>query len=271
MSIFDELFNPLYEPLPDLNQYLARIGVTGPCPPSKETLDKLILAHQRTVPFENLDVYDADGEVSLATSALFEKIVTRRRGGYCFEMNGIFTSVLQKAGFDCYSVAARIVWNATRPMPVTHRAIIVTIDGEKYFCDVGFGGPSPQGALKLEYDREYRVRNDVFIPEKEGIFTVITRKTADGRERLQMFHDHPAEPVDFLAPNYYQSKSPTSGFKMMRMLNMLTETGAISLNGNVLRIHDNGVTEERVLETEAELKEAMEKYYGLRVDFPLKA
>lgn len=268
--MFSKLYDPLYEALPDRSAYLQRIGFEGECKPDKRTLDALVLAHQCNVPFENLDIYDAGADISLGITDLFDKIVTRRRGGFCFELNAIFMSLLQSVGFECYPVAVRIVWHATRAMPITHRATIVVIDGEKYYCDVGFGGPSPQGGARLEYGVPQQIGNATFVFEKEGLDSVISRVTEDGNERLQMFMDVPVEPVDFIAPCFFQSKSEMSGFKMVRMLNLTTKSGAVALNGNVLRVHRNGETEESTLETEDALREAIEKHYGIKVDFALR-
>jgi N-hydroxyarylamine O-acetyltransferase len=80
------MFEEYYAPLPSKKQYLERIGLSGAFKPDKETLDRLIQAHQTSVPFENLDVYDAAREIRLDTQGLFDKLVARRRGGYCFEL-----------------------------------------------------------------------------------------------------------------------------------------------------------------------------------------
>jgi N-hydroxyarylamine O-acetyltransferase len=265
------MFEELYAPLPDSGKYLERLGnpqVTGP---DVKTLDALVLAHQRSVPFENLDVYDAEADVSLEVAQLYDKIVTRRRGGYCFELNGLFITLLKGLGFDCYSVAARVIWFAQNFMPLSHRATIVTIGGERYFCDVGFGGPSPNRALKLDDPNPQSCGANTFIFEKkDGKNFIIYRLTDEGREQLLMFSDEPVDPVDFLALNEYQSKNKNSGFKRMRMLNRSTENGAVSLNDNMLRIHKDGQVEEILLDTPEKLKQAIENYYGIVVGFPLK-
>jgi N-hydroxyarylamine O-acetyltransferase len=266
------MFEELYAPLPDSGKYLERIGnpkVTGP---NLETLDALILAQQRSVPFENLDVYDAGADISLEITQLYDKIVTRRRGGYCFELNSLFYSLLKSLGFDCHPVAARVVWFAQGVMPISHRATVVTIGGVRYFCDVGFGGPSPNRALKLDTEEPQSCGANTFkFEKKDGKNFIIYRLTDTGKEQLLMFSDEPYEPVDFLAFNEYQSKNKNSGFKRMRMLNLSTADGAISLNDRTLRIHKNGEVTETVLDTEDKLRQAIKEHYGITVDFPLKS
>jgi N-hydroxyarylamine O-acetyltransferase len=270
--MFDELFNPLYAPIPDSNGYLKRIGLGPVEKTDKKTLDSLVLAHQRSVPFENLDVYDLAAEISLAPAVLYEKIVQRRRGGYCFELNAAFMALLQSVGYECYAVAARVLMNINRFMPLTHRGTIVTIDGVRYFCDVGFGGPSPQGALLLDDPGEQPSGSNVFVIKKgdSKLGTVINRIYEGELETVLSFSETPCDPVDFIALNEYQSQSNASMFKRMRVCNLVTETGAITLSGNVLKIHSDGEPVEKTLETEAELREALKEYYGLDVEFPLR-
>ena len=265
------MFEEFYTPLPDQKRYLERIGVTGPLTPDKNTLDRLVLAHQTSVPFENLDVYDAGCEIRLDTDGLYDKIVLRRRGGYCFELNGLFMSLLESLGFECYPIAVRVVWGLPGYTPISHRAGVVVLDGKRYFCDVGFGGPQPREALCLEDAGPQHSAGDTFVFEKviDGD-TVLSRLTATGGERLLKFDERPCENVDFLAPNEYQSKNKNSGFKAMRMINIATGTGNVAINNNVLRIHNNGQVTEKSLETEQALREALNEHYGIKVDFPLK-
>jgi len=266
-----EHFKPLYAPLPDNGRYyLERIGMSPVENLDKETLDKLIICHQRAVPFENLDIYDAEADISLEIPALYDKIVQRRRGGYCFELNAAFMSLLASLGYDCYALAVRVVWNFPDVMPISHRATVVTIDGVRYFCDVGFGGPSPQDALYLDVDGFQESGTNVFQIEKGESGTVIHRMVNGKQERLLLFSETPCDPVDFLALNEYQSKSKDSMFRKGRLLNLVTETGSITLSGNVLKIHDNDNTSEVTLSDEQELKAALIRHYGLSVDYSLK-
>ena len=265
-----EHFEPLYAPLPDSGRYLERIGISSFDRPDKETLDRLVLCHQRTVPFENLDIYDAEADISLHIPALYDKIVLRRRGGYCFELNTVFMSLLASLGYDCYAAAVRVVWNFPDVMPISHRATIVTIDGVRYFCDVGFGGPSPQNAPYLDVVDLQASGTNVFLFEKGESGTVIHRMVNGNKERLLLFQETPCDPVDFLALNEYQSRSKDSMFRKDRLINLVTETGSITLTGNVLKIHDGGNTSEETLSDEQGLKAAIKKYFGLSVDFPLK-
>ena len=272
MSIFDEMYNPLYAPIPDTEKYLERIGMQSFEKPDKATLDALILAHLRTVPFENLDIFDADIGTNLNIESLFEKIVLKRRGGYCFELNAAFTALLEGLGYDCCPVAVRVVWNATRFMPLSHRAAIVTIDGVRYFADVGFGGPSPQGSLLIDEPGEQPSGSNVFLVERGGEHGTVIFRVVDGKkEQLLMFLENRCDPIDFLAPNSHLSLSHYSGFRKGRLANVVTPTGNKTLSGNVLTINTTGGEPvQQTLETEAEIRSALKEHFGIDVDIPLK-
>lgn len=265
------MFEELYAPLPDRMRFLERLGLSDITAPDLETLNRLISSHQMKVPFENLSVYDAETEVLLNTEALYEKIVVHRRGGYCFELNALFMSLLKSLGYDCYPVLVRVVWMSDTYMPISHRAGIVTIDGIRYFVDVGFGGPSPRSAIRLDDLSPQKSGSNEFVFDKadDGDF-VIYRLTPDGREQLLKFSDRPCENVDFLGPNEYQSKNKNSGFKRVRMVNIARENGSAAITGDVLRIHKDGTVEETVLDTEEKLRRALHEHFGIVVDFPLK-
>ena len=118
---------------------------------TREVLDELIYAHQCSIPFENLDVYDFQKEISLTEEALYDKFIVQRRGGYCFETNGFFCVMLRSMGFDARPCLCRVMFGLTEPSQnlFDHRATIVTLDGKDYFCEVGLGGAMPPASMKI--------------------------------------------------------------------------------------------------------------------------
>ena len=107
--------------------YLKRIGYTEDIQKDKETLNGLIRAHLEQVPFENLDVCELGEVPSLDEGKLFEKIVEKNRGGYCFELNTLFLALLRALGFTVYPVAVRVLWNRDILPPVSHMALVVRL------------------------------------------------------------------------------------------------------------------------------------------------
>lgn len=264
------MFEEIYAPLPSAEKYLERIGLEPIAKPDRGALDRLVIAHQRSVPFENLDIYDAGVDIELGTASLYDKIVTRRRGGYCFELNGGFMALLKALGYDCYAVAARVVWGVDCYMPLSHRGTVVTIGGTRYFCDVGFGGPMPLGAVLLDSREEQESGLNRFkFTEKDGDL-VLGRVLAGGYEPTLRFSPKPCDPVDFLALSEYQSKNKNSWFRSTRLVNLGTEGGSVSITGNELKIHQNDEINEVTLKSEGEVKNALRDYFGIVIDCPLK-
>ena len=133
----------------DLSPYLSRINYSGDRSTSHDTLRALHLAHVLAVPFENLDGYRGV-PVSLEPADLFAKIVTARRGGYCFELNGLFSLLLEAMGFEVTRLIARVRYGAKPPYPRSHQVLVVTVSGEPWLVDVGFGGNGLLEPMPLE-------------------------------------------------------------------------------------------------------------------------
>ena len=125
--------------------YMERIKCQVPTQMNGEILDRLIRSHLEQIPFENLDVIDFGRVPELGEDILFEKIVRKKRGGYCFELNILFRRLLESLGLFVYPVAARVLWNRDYLPPVSHMGLVADIAGRKGFCDVGYGGPGPKG------------------------------------------------------------------------------------------------------------------------------
>ncbi len=158
----------------DIDAYLARLAYAGPTSPSVATLSALHLAHLFTVPFENLDI--GQRPIVLDEAAFFEKIVRRRRGGFCYELNGLFAALLRDLGFRVTLVSGRAA-NATGGFgpEFDHLALLVDLD-ERWLVDVGFGDSFLEPLrlhsreITIQRKREYR------LDEAEGEWTLQQRE-----------------------------------------------------------------------------------------------
>jgi N-hydroxyarylamine O-acetyltransferase len=260
-------FAALYAPLPDVDAYLARIGYTGGRCADFPTLCSLMTCQLDAIPFENLDVFHGRLEPDLGTEALFDKLIRRRRGGYCFELNGLFWRLLEAMGFTCFCGVGRIALGRGYLTPPAHRVIFVEIDGIRYFCDVGFGGPIPASPLPMTEGvthtcaagRRYR-----FLRDGEEITLSVER---DGEfVPMLIFDERPRDPVDFVPLNCFCARSPVQPFLGRQMIWRMAREGRRSIDGDLLRVTRNGVTEETVLATEAALREALLTHFG--IDYP---
>ena len=258
------MYEELYAPLPDSAAYLERIGLAGARPePTAEWLDRLVHAQLLTVPFDAMDVWGRGDCPSLATEDLFNKIVVRRRGGYCFELNSLFCALLKSLGFDAYVVIVNLIGGRDFVPPPAHCAVICRIAGEKYFSDVGYGGPVPDGTVKFggEIAHGYRVVEDGYYHALELV---------DGAEpgRIMLFHDIPALPVDLDPLNFHVSQRPGSFFQMFLNLNLRLPDGSVSIFGRAFHLHTAAERIERDVRDLDDLRELLPKYFGIPADDP---
>ena len=251
------MFEGVHDRIPDVPAYLRRIGIAGVPEPTRENLDRLIYAHLTHVPYENLSYCIEKKCPDLTIPALFDKIVTRGRGGYCFELNGLFYALLLELGYDAYPVACRM-WLGLGQLPVGHRASIVTIDGEKYFADVGTSGMAGLCAVPYRGESRYGVRIAVNGRERE------VRRVKDGEDAAVISYvDSYFDPVDFIPLNYYCAVGPAAADRPDPVVNLTTEDGACSIDGGVFKIHENGNTTERRIENVEMLRDILKRYFSI--------
>lgn len=223
------MFEELYTPLPDAEAYLERIGLAGlPRKCDLGTLDKILYAHVRTVPFENLDAWAEGKAPALSVRRMYEKIVQRRRGGWCHELNALLQSLLTALGFEAYTVAGRVT-TVDFVVPLGHRAVICVLDGKKYYCDVGFGDIAFQSAVALDGTPSpfgFRI-------EKNGGWHEVRQGEGPGR-RLLAFADLPFEPVDFLYANRVSATDPTEHFRSTLYISLMRGDKRLLLENGTL-------------------------------------
>lgn len=255
----------LYEPLPDVNAYLERIGIERAEAPTLEFLDTLVYAHQLTVPFENLDICEKGAVPSLGIADLFDKIVTRRRGGYCFEMNAAFGALLRALGFEVRPSQARVLLRPIANPIVSHRANIVTIDGQDYLVDVGFGGPMQPFALKLLDGYAQGALGQTFTAHKHGEhwWDIGFTGSTDEEKIVLRACALPSEEHDFVPLSFFQSLNPESVFRTSRRANVRTEDGAHDLYNMTYTHFANGERTVRELETAEELDNLLAETFGI--------
>ncbi|MDR2516278.1 MAG: arylamine N-acetyltransferase [Spirochaetaceae bacterium] len=270
-------------PLPDLDAALARIGLTreDTADRSAATVGTIMWAMLRTVPFENLDIYDYKRRVDFCLPHLFEKIVLNRRGGYCYELNSFFTGILEALGYECRPLGGRLLFGSPPwIMAQSHRTAIVIVDGKQYLCDVGFGGDgNAEGPVCVDDAGIQEIRGRRFQVERHpgepfGDVTLY-RITGEGKEPFITVYARPHTVMEFIAQNYYLSNNPSSRFTTNRMARLFTETGSIAIDNKIYRRRINGeVFEEEITSAERlyriltdDFKMVVPKM-GLSADFP---
>ena len=255
-----------FAPLPDLGMALERIGLDpkGDYSPSKGNLQKLMLAHIMTVPYETLDCCDYMRHVCFAPPWLFQKFVIERRGGYCFEINGFFMAILKALGYDCYPISGRLLFGRTVYSAMSHRTTVVTIDGVRYLCDVGYGAGCAEGPVEIDNPEIQEILGYRFsIRHHEGAeFGDITlvKHLDDGTESdFYTVYLHPHTVLEFIAPNERTQKSDR------RVARLRTETGSIAVDGTIFRRKVNGEVFEEEITSYPQLYEILVKEFGMKV------
>lgn len=224
----------------DVAAYLTRIGAARPIAPTSAALAALHRAHVRSVPFEVYDIHTGVA-ISLQQDALEHKIVHRRRGGYCYELNGLFGALLRELGFAVTLVATfSLEDDGTRGPEADHlRLLVDAVDGS-WIVDVGNGArwsdpvprrPGAHGRVQVRRD------GDVWWT---------TESHSDGRwERSWAWTPQPRELDDFAERNRYQQYDPASDFVGRRLAVLATATGRVSLLNGVFSEIAGGVRTER--------------------------
>lgn len=247
----------------DVPAYLERIAYRGTLAPDYATLEALHLAHATHIPFENLDIL-LDRPILLDLGSLQSKLVDARRGGYCYEHNTLFASVLREIGFSVTPLAARVRHRQTTLLPRTHMCLWVRIDDADWIVDVGFGGeglllPVPMTEQPTQqYLWTYRV-----IEESPGL-RVLQSARDDTWTDLYAFSMEPQEHVDFEVANYYVSTHPRSIFVRTLTVQLPSPERRQILRDRELIVEMADSIETNVINSEEALLEVLREDFGLQ-------
>ncbi len=253
----------------DRDAYLARIGYEGALDVSLETLRGLHRAHVMTVPFENLDLH-LGRAISLDPADLFRKIVVDRRGGYCFELNGLFALLLEDVGFVVTRLAARVSSGTEGVRPRSHQLLMVTVGNASWIVDVGFGGHGLLEPLKLVLGEEARQGHECFrlVAGERGEYLLQGEREAAWMD-LYSFGLDACLPVDYTFASYYHSHSPDSLFMQQRICTMPTPDGRKALVDNLLKVRGGSDTQEREVSDE-EYQQLLQQLFGVSINDRLR-
>lgn len=244
----------------DVTDYLARIGVKRPARPSPEALRELQRAHLATVPFENLSIHLGE-PIVLDEQVLVEKIVHRRRGGFCYELNGAFAALLTALGYQVTLLAAQVFTGDKLGKPFCHLALKVDL-AEPWLVDVGFGNFSHY-PLRLDVRDVQRDPSGLFqVVEHGGYGELDVMLNGAAQYRLD---PRPYRLSDFIPTCWWYETSPTSYFRQSLTCSRLTGSGRVTLSGSRLIDTSHGERTERVLD-DAEVLEAYRTHFGIRLD-----
>jgi N-hydroxyarylamine O-acetyltransferase len=246
----------------NIKAYLERINYHGSLVPTAETLRELQLAHLLTVPFENLSIH-AKQPIVLEDEALFTKIVMRRRGGFCYEANGLFAALLRALGFDVAMLSAEGANEEGGFGPdFDHMALMVTLE-ERWLVDVGFGDSFREPLLlderseQVQGSRAYRILPD-------GAHLILTQRDGDEWKTQYRFTLQTYRYTDYAEMCRYHQTSPQSHFTRARICSRATEEGRITLSGmRFIKTAENGRRQERTLTSQEEYAAILREQFGI--------
>ncbi len=247
----------------EISRYLNRINHNTPAFASLEVLTSLNLQHLNSIPFENLDIH-IGRKIILDFESIYEKIVLNNRGGFCYEMNGLFYNVLTSLGFTAKMVSAR-VYDSTEPGPeFDHMALIVGLGGTEYLADVGFGD-SFRKPLKFETGLIQNQGSKYYKIENTGENNYILKQSDDGTVygNMYQFSTTAKELSDFEQMCNYHQTSPLSHFTQKRIITIAKPNGRITISGNRLIETINGTKAESEIESEEDLNKLLIEHFGV--------
>ncbi|ORX77490.1 cysteine proteinase, partial [Basidiobolus meristosporus CBS 931.73] len=248
--------------------------------PTLETLRQLHFAALTKFPFENLSLHCTESRIAdITPQGMYRRQVLENRGGYCYQLNGLFYLVLERIGFKVYPCSARIAHlledGATEYGRLSHRISIAIIDGEKYICDIGFGTngfffPLPvlndQPANELNGAAISRLVQKIHPKSKHGASVGWEFQHWQGDRWMPdyFFVDEEAYESDFEVGNYYTSLNQKSIFKrMIRVFRSRRDGSRVSIEADKLKVRWGAdVKERRTLRNERERVDALRDYFG---------
>lgn len=254
----------------DVNAYLQRINYRDSLEATAQTLRQLQLAHLLTVPFENLSIHSAE-PIILDDDALFEKIVVRRRGGFCYELNGLFATLLHKLGFDVAMLSAGVA-NAEGIFgpDFDHMTLLVTTkehgSAARWLADVGFGDSFLEPLLLDSRDEQAQGIRTYKIVSDESHLIMMQRQGSDQWKAQYRFTLQPYNYADYAEMCGYHQTSPQSHFTRARICTRATPEGRVTLSEmRLITTIDGKERTERLLTDDDDYSSILEKHFGIVV------
>jgi N-hydroxyarylamine O-acetyltransferase len=259
----------------DLDRYFDRIGFAGSRELTLDALNRFVWAHLHAVPFENLDIVPLGRSISLEPDDLYLKIVTNRRGGFCFELNGLAATMLQRWGFDVAMGYAQWTTDAGDYVPpFDHMVLVVAIPGRSTpaLVDVGFGRESPARAVELLPGRPQRPRPLEIAyrferrDDPDGQWTLWATSETGAWTKVYDLTLTPRALADYQPRCDFHQSSADSPFTRGSVCSLLAPGGRVTIADNRLILQLNGQREERELNGPDDVRSALMHWFGIELE-----
>lgn len=248
----------------DVSRYLRRIRYTGRCDVGPHLLRELHRLHMFSVPFENLDIH-LGTRITLDLSSIYEKIVGRNRGGFCYELNGLFGGLLETLGFEVDLLSGRM-FDGKEPEPEFDHLVLLVRSDEDWLADVGSGGFFLE-PLHLNDSGVQKQGRSSYRLERSGEDITVLERIGEARWKpLYVFSLIPRSLDEFVPMCERQQTSPESIFARKRMCTMVTPSGRVTLSDMSLIVTDGGDRSEREIRDIEEYSRHLWVHFG--IDLP---
>lgn len=252
----------------NVRAYLERIGYDKAVQPDGETLIGLHHTHLLTIPFENLDI-QLGRSIQLTEQALWEKIVIHKRGGFCYELNGLYAWLLRQIGYKVTYLNGRVYnSNGERGREFDHLTLLVEIPNQstRWLADVGFGDSFVE-PLELELDHEQTQGLRAYCLESVEAGIDLWQRDVAGNWSRQYFFDFQPRvfPDDYEAACLYHQTSPKSSFTQNNLVSRLTLDGRVTLDNKQLIITKNGQRTTRLVNSDVEYQTLLKEHFGIEI------
>ena len=246
----------------DLDAYLERVHYDGPLTPCVETLRRLHRAQVLHIPFEILDLF-LGRPIQLDEASVVKKLVDERRGGYCYELNGLFLLVLRHLGFTVTPLAARVFHDGA-PAQKSHQLTLVEVEGERWLADVGFGGNGLLDPLPLALEREFHQDFDTFrLLSDPKLGFIIQYRAEENWHGLHAFSLEEHYPADYRMMNHYNSTSPAALFTQHIVCTRPTGETRFTLLDDELKARSQHETTITHLDSQKAYRDALQDVFGI--------
>ncbi|RIJ42890.1 arylamine N-acetyltransferase family protein [Pontibacter oryzae] len=249
-------------------KYLSRIKYAGDLKPNLCLLKKLQRNHLLNIPFENLDIH-YQIPIELSVERFYEKIVENNRGGFCYELNGLFYELLLSLGFDAKRVSARVFEKDNEYSPeFDHLAIIVKIGTSEYLTDVGFGEFVFE-PLQIQFNKTQKDERGSYIIDKfEGGYLRVSKLEHGKATPEFIFKNVERELEEYAEMCTYHQSDPNSHFMKKRLISLPTENGRISISGNTFIRKEKAAVTKRELKNETDFEKELWCKFGITLKKP---
>ena len=244
--------------------YLKRIKYTKEVKLNKKTLFELQRRHLKNIPFENLDIHYGK-VIKLDIDSIYTKIVLKKRGGFCYELNGLFYHLLQDIGFDVNMISGRVYRKENSyTKEYDHLAIIATIENQKYLVDVGFGKFS-LNPLEIKFDINTTDDFGKFRFDRYDVDYLRINEVINGNLIPQyIFNTKERKFSEFEFMCKFHQRSKDSHFTKKKVISIVTKNGRITLNDNQLKI-TKGKFDKEILFEEKEFDSKLKEYFDIEI------